>query len=698
MWGVRAYKRQRAVLSTAEDASRWELRYAIGVSAHMAILGAWCVIAFSTSDPFAQLTSVASTIASLIGVAGRNFGSGRLVILQIVFVAPFMMLAYLIPGDIYYVIAGLFLLAFFSSVKVISDRLRKTLMDAVIATRDVTFLANRFNAALNNMPLGLCMFDSGRRVAVANQRISDLFGLAPEIARSGLTAREFMRACVDAGTIEPPTADRLATEFETCLSGNSDGGLTIETRRGRTLAIAFQKMEDGGSVVLFEDVTERKIAEAKIHHLARYDALTGLPNRIFFHDQIELALTKLKRGKDSCAVLFIDLDQFKQVNDTMGHPFGDELLCAVADRLRGVVRESDVVARFGGDEFVILQSPVRRPEEAAALARRVVEVLGEPFEIDGNQVVIGASIGISVAPQDGLDADLLLKNADMALYRTKSEGRGAWRFFEREMDVKAQTRRNLEQDLRAALANDSFEVYYQPLFNLKTKRISSCEALLRWPHPERGMISPADFIPVAEEMGLIVEIGRRVLRKACAECMKWPENVRVTVNLSPIQFRNGNVVNMIREGLAASGLSANRLEIEITETVLLQDTEATRAWLKQLRELGVRVSLDDFGTGYSSLSYLHSFPLDKVKIDRSFLRNIGSSERSQTLLHGVALLSAQLGLAVAVEGVETEEELSIIARDASVDEVQGYLFSPAIPSRAIRKLLYSTHAQFEKVA
>ncbi len=696
---IRAYFRMRSNVMNTEVARHWEFKYVVGTCAHVSLLGTWCVVAFAyTSDPFVHLVSITSTIAYLIGIAGRNFGSNRLVIAQILCAAPLITLAFLLSGDVYYYVFAFLLLAFFVSVKFISERLRQTLLDAVIATRDITFLATRFDTALNNMPHGLCMFDKNGHLVVSNRRLADLLGVAPEIARRGVTAREFLFACVQAGTIEPPTADRLAAEFESCLAGNVDGGLSIDTLRGRTLAITFQQMKDGGSVVLFEDVTERKLAEAKIHHLARYDVLTGLPNRTFFHDQIELAVTKLRRGKDSCAVLFVDLDQFKQVNDTMGHPFGDELLCAVADRLRGIVRESDIVARFGGDEFVILQSPLRRPEEAAALARRVVEVLGETFEIEGQYVVIGASIGISVAPQDGLDADLLMKNADMALYRTKSEGRGAWRFFEREMDVKAQARRSLEQDLRNALANDVFEVYYQPLFNLKTKRISTCEALLRWPHPERGMISPADFIPVAEEMGLIVEIGNRVLRRACGECRKWPADVRVAVNLSPIQFRRGNVVEAIQKALQASGLPANRLEIEITESLLVQDTEATRAALLQLRELGVRISLDDFGTGYSSLSYLHSFPLDKVKIDRSFLQGIADSERSLTLLRGVARLSADLGISVAVEGVETDAELALVASEAGVDEAQGFLFSPAIPGSAIRKLLYAGPSKLIKVA
>jgi len=399
-----------------------------------------------------------------------------------------------------------------------------------------------------------------------------------------------------------------------------------------------------------------------------------------------------------CAVLFVDLDQFKQVNDTLGHSSGDILLTKVADRLRDIVRESDLIARLGGDEFVVLQSPLAGSDDAAALARQIIESLSAPYDIDGNEVVIGASIGIALAPDDGTQTGLLLKNADMALYRAKSDGRGAWRFFEPEMDAKANARRKLEVDLRNALANGIFEVHYQPLLNLKTGRISTCEALLRWPHAERGMIPPAEFIPVAEEMGLIVEIGSYVLHKACLEATKWPSHVSVAVNLSAIQFRRGSVVRAVREALAATGLAATRLEVEITESVLLQDTEATRVTLSQIRDLGVTISLDDFGIGYSSLSYLHSFPFDKIKIDRSFLLGLENSARSRTLLHGVARLSAELGLSVVVEGIETEDQLALIRDDVHIDEAQGFLFSRPIPARQIRELLRGTSVRAVKVA
>ena len=463
------------------------------------------------------------------------------------------------------------------------------------------------------------------------------------------------------------------------------------------LAITVNPMAEGGAVLLFEDITDRQIAEAKIHQLARFDTLTGLPNRAFLHDQTEAALASLKR-RGAFAILFVDLDEFKQVNDTLGHTCGDALLCAVADRLRSVVRGSDVVARFGGDEFVVLQHQLGDLNESAALAEQIVGVLSSAFQINGHQIVIGASIGIAVAPRDGDSADLLLKNADMALYRVKLNGRGSWQFFEQGMDVTAHKRRNLQLDLRNALAAGAFQVHYQPLYNLRTKRIATCEALLRWPHPERGMVPPGEFIPIAEEMGLIVDIGRLVLRKACIECARWPNDVRVAVNLSAIQFRRDDMANTIREALQAANLAADRLEVEITESAFLDDSEITRLWLDQLRDLGVRISLDDFGTGYSSLSYLHSFPLNKVKIDRSFLQGLQASSRSLSLLYGVARLSAELDLAVTVEGVETREQLALIARERSITEVQGYYIGSAVPDEQIRSLLFSPLSQMGRVA
>jgi predicted signal transduction protein with EAL and GGDEF domain len=355
------------------------------------------------------------------------------------------------------------------------------------------------------------------------------------------------------------------------------------------------------------------------------------------------------------------------------------------------------VARFGGDEFVVFQRNIDSAEDAASLARRIVSRLSERYEVDQHLVEIGASVGIALTPPGGASADTLLKNADMALYRAKAGGRGTFCFFRDEMAQTVEARRVLELDLRQALAHEEFELHYQPLVNLKTGRISTCEALLRWNHPTRGAVSPADIIPVVEDMGLIVDLGRWILRKACMECMKWPEGVSVAVNFSPQQFHQRDVMSEIRYALEASGLPAHRLEIEITESSLLRNTQWTLDVFAQLRSAGVRISLDDFGTGYSSLSYLHNFPLQKVKIDRSFLEGIGN-DRPLTLLRGVARLSADLGMSVVVEGVETNEQLELISADGAVTEVQGYVFSPPVPAQQIRQLVTASHSRVAKDA
>ncbi len=692
------YARQRPQMTRMEVARYWELRYVVGAATFTGMLGVWCLIVFAkTNDPFLYMMSISGTIAYLIGVSGRNFGSAKLVAVLILVDGVSVVAALLLPFDFYYTVSAVLIGAFFVSFKFISDRLRRTLLNAVIAARDVAVLAARFDTALNNMPHGLCMFDADRRVVVTNKRLAEILGLASRGDRKGQTVRELVLDCVEAGTILRSELDRLASDIEARLRGIQNTGFTVQKQDGRTLSLTFQQMANGGSVVLIEDITERKSAEMRISHLARYDSLTGLPNRMFLREQMDKALAAA--GSNPVAVMFVDLDQFKQVNDTLGHPRGDVLLRAVADRLRHLVRPSDIVARFGGDEFVIVQSPISSGEDAAVLARRVVSALSDTYEVDGHQVVIGASVGIALSPRDATGPDHLLKIADMALYWAKADQRGTFRFFEPEMDIRAHARRTLELDLRNALANNAFQVFYQPLFDLKTKRISTCEALVRWPHPLRGMISPAEFIPVAEEMGLIIELGKWVLTEACRTCATWPAEVRVAVNLSANQFRRGNVVKTIQEALAETGLDPSRLEIEITESVLFQDTRATRAILHELRDFGVRISLDDFGTGYSSLSYLQSLPLNKVKIDRSFLEGLETGDRALVLLRGIAKLSAELGLAVTVEGIETAEQLALIAAEESVTEAQGWLFAPALPAKEVRLLLDNTIPQMlERVA
>ncbi|WJR75970.1 EAL domain-containing protein [Bradyrhizobium sp. NP1] len=439
-----------------------------------------------------------------------------------------------------------------------------------------------------------------------------------------------------------------------------------------------------GYLVAVADITERRRAEARIAYMAHHDGLTNLPNREFFQERLREALADPKAGR--VAVLCIDLDLFKNVNDSFGHPIGDRLLKLVAERLRGEIRGSNLAARLGGDEFAVIIAAGASPNEASAGAVRLIKLLSAPYDIDGMEVVIGASIGVALSPGDGASGEELMRNADMALYRAKEEGGGIHHFFEKEMDLQAQRRRDMELDLRRALANGEFELHYQPLVDISADRISGFESLLRWRHPDKGMISPAEFIPVAEDIGLIAPLGEWVLREACNEAVKWPDDVKVAVNLSPVQFRGRNLVQVVISALAQSGLSPKRLELEITESIFLADSEANLAILHQLRELGVRISMDDFGTGYSSLSYIRSFPFDKIKIDRSFVKDLSQRPDCVAIVRAISGLGRSLNITTTAEGVETIDQFDWL-RAEGCNEVQGFLFSAARPAQEIAELL-----------
>ena len=448
--------------------------------------------------------------------------------------------------------------------------------------------------------------------------------------------------------------------------------------------VAFEGRD--GYLVAIVDITERRKAEARIAYMAHHDGLTNLPNRELYQERLREALEQSESGNKRVAVLCVDLDLFKNVNDSFGHPMGDRLLRLVADRLRSQVRGNNLVARLGGDEFAVILGADVSPNEASDFAARLIKILSAGYDIDGIEVVIGASIGIALSPGDGATTEELMRNADMALYRAKSDGGGVHRFFEREMDRQAQKRRDMELDLRRAFANGEFELHYQPLVDIAADRISGFESLLRWRHPEKGMISPADFIPVAEDIGLIVSLGEWVLREACTEAVKWPAEVKVAVNLSPVQFRSKNLVQVVISALAHSGLSPKRLELEITESLFLAETEANLAILHQLRELGVSISMDDFGTGYSSLSYLRSFPFDKIKIDRSFVKDLAQRSDCVAIVRAISGLGRSLNITTTAEGVETMDQLDWL-RAEGCNEVQGFLFSAAKPAAEVERLL-----------
>lgn len=684
------YQARKAIL-TAEQAARWQLRYQSGALIQAAVIGLWCsTTLLSNDDAIAHMIALSVTTGIVAGGAGRAYGRQSIFRLQaaLIFGPPVTALA--LRGTPYYVAMSVVSAAFLLAVLQLSANLHRIFLRAVVAREREAALAGQFDTALNNMPHGLCMFRGDGQLAVMNHRFGEIMNLPDNLVQKGTGARDIVAACVEARSISAASGELIIADIET-LQAKEVITADPDTQRNRSLSWTVQPMADGGAVVLLEDITERRNAEARISHLARYDDLTALPNRVSFRDEIERLLAVARYSERLSALLFVDLDQFKQVNDTLGHPCGDQLLCAVANRLREMLRPEDFVARFGGDEFVVFQQDINAAEDAAALARRIVERLSERYRIDNHLVEIGASVGIALtSPEVDLSADTLLKNADMALYRAKADGRGTFCFFRDEMAATVEARRILELDLRKALANEEFELFYQPLVNLKSGKITTCEALLRWNHPVRGTVSPVDIIPVAEDMGLIVDLGRWILRRACMECMKWPEGVSVAVNFSPQQFHQRDVLSEIRYALEVSGLPAHRLEIEITESSLLRNTQLTHDILSQLHALGVRISLDDFGTGYSSLSYLHNFPMQKVKIDRSFLEGI-ETDRPLTLLRGVARLSADLGMSVVVEGIETNEQLELISADGTVSEGQGYLFSRPVPAVRVRQLLNASH-------
>ena len=555
------------------------------------------------------------------------------------------------------------------------DRTLGALQDS---QRNLSSQNERFDAALTNMSQGLCMFDAEEKLAIFNPRFAEIYGLPTERIVPGMTTRQLMAlASTEKNLADIDPEGTLALQQSFIREGKA-GSLIERLTDGRSISISHRPMPNGGFVVTFEDITERLLSEEKIKHLAHYDALTDLPNRVTFYERMEAVLGHLRRS-ESIAVLSLDLDHFKAVNDTLGHPTGDLLLQAAAERIRSCVRGEDLVARLGGDEFAIVQVPSEHPPDSTALAMRLIDVIGAPYDLDGHQVVVGASVGIAMAPSDGREPDVLMKNADLALYRAKADGGGVYRYFEIEMDVRMQARRALELDLRKAVVNGEFELYYQPIIDVKTGQVTCCEALIRWHHPERGMIAPLEFIPVAEETGLIVQIGEWVLRQACAEATRWPKHVTIAVNLSPAQFKSRNLLPTVISALATSGLPAGRLELEITEMVLVQDNDGAFAILHQLRDLGIRIAMDDFGTGYSSLGYLRSFPFDKIKIDQSFIRDLPGKQDSVAIVRAVVGLSSSLGITTTAEGVETKEQLASLTAEGCT-EFQGFLFSQ--PRRA----------------
>ena len=535
--------------------------------------------------------------------------------------------------------------------------------------RELAAINKRFDAALNNMVQGVCMFAADRRLIVCNQSYRTMYHLTSVLCQPGTPLDLINEYRKSLGNAAKPRAMPIVGETDDVELSDF---LIEELEDGRVISINQKLIPGTGWVAVHEDVTERRRNEAQIAHWARHDMLTNLPNRLLLREHMENAVNRLKSAH-GFVVFCLDLDRFKQVNDSLGHAIGDEVLKEVANRLRDCLGENDFVARLGGDEFAIVFNCPLDLKRSSELATDVIARLSQPYRVDGRHIVIGTSIGITHAPSDSSDPDQLLKNADMALYLAKGDGRGSYRFFQREMDLLLQERLTLQNDLRVAILKGEFELYFQPIVAVGTGLVEGYEALVRWNHPQKGIIMPGEFIPLAEETDLIFSLGEWVMRNACANATKWPKHLSVAVNLSPAQFKSGNIVQMALNALAASGLSPTQLELEITESVLVQDATGTRATLEQLRSLGIRISMDDFGTGYSSLSYLNSFPFDKIKIDRSFIQDIVSRVESRAIVRAVSSMARALNLKTVAEGVETVEQFNIV-RAEGCDQAQGYYF------------------------
>jgi diguanylate cyclase (GGDEF)-like protein len=525
----------------------------------------------------------------------------------------------------------------------------------------------RFNSAMDAIVQGVALFDAEMRLITCNRRYAEIYDLPAEVTQPGAASAE---------GIFPRRRHAQFGDVSGERRTEADGSLVTinELPDGRLILQRKKKLADGGWVSTHEDITARRRAEEKVREMATTDILTGLPNRFAFRQRLDRCLTEVNRKLGAFAIFYLDLDRFKAVNDSLGHPFGDKLLQAAAERIVGVVRRADTVARLGGDEFAVIQRITDAPDDPARLADRLIAAVGQPYLIDGDAVTVGVSIGVSVTPKDGVVVDELIRAADVALYHAKSERRGAYTFFERAMDEQVQSRRQMEVDLRAALAEDQFRLDFQPVVSVIDRKIESFEALLRWRHPVRGVVAPSAFIGLAEEVGLIVPIGEWVIREACKQAARWPRHVKVAVNVSAAQFKSSALIPTIVEALAASRIASSRLIVEVTESVLIGDTDQAIAILHRIRDQKIMIAMDDFGTGYASLGYLHRFPFDVIKIDRSFVSELGKRDDSVVIVRAIISLAKALGIATVAEGVESEDQFACL-RAEGCDEIQGYLIS-----------------------
>ncbi|MGX5841643.1 putative bifunctional diguanylate cyclase/phosphodiesterase [Mesorhizobium sp. ArgA1] len=683
---IRSFHRSGSPILTVEKAEAWERGYILKGSAQGLALGSFCFVSiYVRPDDFAELASVSLALTTLLTVVGRSYGSRRMVqIFSVTLIGP-AALALFLRMDVPDFVLGLMIIP--TTIVTISsaDHVRNVLFSAVIGHRQAKELAQRFDRALNTMSHGLVMLDSNGKVVVANAEAALLMSLKSPGTLLGRSIHGLLMRGVAGGMLAPKDCRYIEAQLTRALREGRDRKVLVSLANGQYYEFSAREGNQDLGVITFEDVTARVEAEEKIRFMARFDSLTGLPNRAYFHELVHEAMASGEQER-LCGLAVLDLDDFKSVNDTLGHPVGDGLIYAVAERLAAVAGPGITVSRFGGDEFMIFFDRVEDESHLSTLLDHIFADLQGEVDVAGHGLRIQASGGAVLSTVKDTDVDAMIVKADLALYKAKELGKNSWRLFEAAMDAAFRNRQLMKADLRNAVLARELRVVYQPIVAVNTMRIASCEALCRWDHPDLGPVSPSVFIPLAEEMGIVSDISTFVLEAACAECAKWPAQTSVSVNLSAKDFRNRDVVQKVRDALASSGLAARRLEIEVTETALLDDKSLTRQYIEEMKQLGVRIALDDFGTGYSSLSYLHKLPLDKIKIDRSFLVDVNQNRQSLDLLKGIVGLSRTLGLSVTIEGVETFEQLKTLVHLVKPDFVQGFLFGAALSASGIETM------------
>lgn len=671
---------------TYEQAKKWERYYLVGGTIQAFFMGLFCFTSiYLIPDVFGESAAIAVIMGSTVTIVGRNYGSKTMVAVQAFTVVLPIAVGLMLKGHLGDFILGLYIVPFIFIITRMASHVRTVLFNAISERKTAARLAERFNRALNTMSHGLVMLGPDGKVVVGNAEAAHLMSLRSPDQLLGRSIHSLLLRGVAGGMLAPKDCRYVEAQLTRALREGRDRKVLVSFSNGQHYEFSAREGNQDLGVITFEDVTARVEAEEKIRFMARYDSLTGLPNRAYFHELVGEAMASGSRDR-LCALAVLDLDDFKSVNDTLGHPVGDGLIYAVAERLAAVAGQGVNVSRFGGDEFMIFFDRVEDESHLTGLLDQIFADLQGEVDVAGHGLRIQASAGAVLSRVDDTDVDAMIVKADLALYKAKELGKNNWRLFEAAMDAAFRNRQLMKADLRTAVEGKALRVVYQPIVAMNTMRIASCEALCRWDHPDLGPVSPSIFIPLAEEMGIISEISTFVLAAACAECAKWPGQTSVSVNLSAKDFRNRDVVQKVRDALATSGLAAGRLEIEVTETALLDDKSLTRQYIEELKQLGVRIALDDFGTGYSSLSYLHKLPLDKIKIDRSFLMDVTQNKRSLDLLKGIVDLTRVLGLTVTIEGVETFEQLKILVHSVKPDLVQGFLFGAALSASGIETM------------